>query len=168
MKLNAIPAMLSMFPSLFRSFDLRDLETIKKIVRQAYPSVPQVSGETLVEWRRADVSILLVDVRSNEEFAVSHLQDAINLRFADEITKAVAEYNPASTILYCSVGFRSSRLAHVLEKQGLAGVMNLEGSIFQWANDGRAVFRGDFRVQQVHPYRKVWAGMLKPGLASDC
>jgi hypothetical protein len=45
--------------------------------------------------------------------------------------------------------------------------MNLDGSIFQWANEGRAVYRGDVPVQQVHPYGKRWAGLLKEGLSGD-
>jgi rhodanese-related sulfurtransferase len=168
MRLNAIPTMLSMLPSVFRGVDLRDLETIKRITREAYPSVPRISCETLVEWIRGNFSVLLVDVRSNEEFGVSHLHGAINLRTANDIRQAMAQRKPDKTILYCSVGFRSSRTAHILEQKGVTGVMNLEGSIFEWANDGRSIYQGEFPVQKVHPYGKRWAGLLKPGLASAC
>ena len=166
MRLNAIPTMLSMLPSVFRGVDLRDLETIKRITREGYPSVPQISCETLVKWLRGNISVLLIDVRSNEEFGVSHLRDAINLRTAHDIRQAIAQRKPDKTILYCSVGFRSSRTAHILGQQGCTGVMNLEGSIFQWANNGRGVYQGEVPVQKVHPYGKRWAGLLKPGLAS--
>ena len=152
MRLKAIPTMLSMVPSVFRGVDLRDLETIKRIIREAYPSVPQVSCETLVEWIRDKLSVLLVDVRSIEEFGVSHLHGAINLRTAHNIRQAIGQHQPDKTILYCSVGFRSSRTAHILEQQGLTSVMNLEGSIFQWANDGCNVYQGDVPIQKVHPY----------------
>jgi rhodanese-related sulfurtransferase len=160
--------MLSMLPSVFRGVELRDLETIKRITREAYPSVSQVSCETLVEWIRGNRSVLLVDVRSKEEFGVSHLRGAINLRTAHDIKQAMAERKADKTILYCSVGFRSSRTAQILGQQGLAGVMNLEGSIFQWANDGRGIYQGEVPVHKVHPYGKRWAGLLKPGLASAC
>lgn len=160
--------MLSMLPSVFRGVDLRDLEIIKRITREAYPSVTQVSCETLVEWIGGNKSVLLVDVRSNQEFGISHLRGAINLRRPQDIKQAMAERKPDKTILYCSVGFRSSRTAHILEQQGVTAVMNLEGSIFQWANDGRCVFQGNAPVQKVHPYGNRWAGLLKPGLASAC
>jgi len=168
MRLKAIPTMLSMLPSVFRGVDLRDLETIKRITREAYPSVPQVSYETLVEWLCGNLSVLLIDVRSKEEFGVSHLHGAINLQTARDISQAMAQHKPDKTVLYCSVGFRSSRTAHILEQQGSTGVMNLEGSIFEWANDGRGVYQGEVPVQKVHPYGKRWAGLLKPGLASAC
>jgi len=168
MRIKAIATMLSMLPSVFRGVGLRDLETIKRITREAYPSVSHVSCETLVEWIRGNMSVLLIDVRSNDEFGVSHLHCAINLRTAHDIRQAMAQRNPDKTILYCSVGFRSSRIAHILEQQGVTGVMNLEGSIFQWANDGRGLYQGKVPVQKVHPYGKRWAGLLKPGLADGC
>ena len=160
--------MLSMIPSVVRGVELRDLEKIKTITRRAYPMVPQLRIDTLAEWMQKPASLLLVDVRSREEFAISHLQGAVNLPSAEQIAEAVREQKPSKAILYCSVGFRSSRLAHALAQQGLPEVMNLEGSIFQWANEGRVVYRGEVMVQQVHPYGKRWAGLLKPGLASDC
>jgi rhodanese-related sulfurtransferase len=165
--LKALPKMLSMIPSVFGGVGLRDLETIKAIARQAYPSVPQLSTETLAEWmERAGSALLLIDVRSPDEFAVSHLRGAINLQRPEQIASAIEENAADRTILYCSVGFRSSRLAYALAEKGK--VSNLEGSIFQWANEGRAVFQGERLVEKIHPYGKRWAGLLKPGLASEC
>lgn len=159
--------MLSMIPSVLTGVDRRDLEKIKAIAREVFPSVSQVDTAALAEWLpQSNPSLLLVDVRSPEEFGVSHLPGAVNLQTAAQIAAAVNERKPTRTVLYCSVGFRSSRLAHALARQGLRGVMNLEGSIFQWANEGRAVYQGEGEVQKVHPYGKRWAGLLKDGLAS--
>ena len=161
--------MLSMIPSVLGGIDVRDLEKINAIARKAYPSVPQLRTDALAEWmQKVEPALLLVDVRSPEEFEVSHLRDALNLQTAGQIAAAINERKPARTILYCSVGFRSSRLAQALMDQGLRDVMSLEGSIFQWANEGRVVYRGNVPVQQVHPYGKRWAGLLKNGLASGC
>jgi rhodanese-related sulfurtransferase len=110
----------------------------------------------------------VIDVRSPEEFAVSHLRGAINLRSVNEIAAAAREREASNVVLYCAVGFRSSRLAQALSGQGLAKVMNLEGSIFQWANEGHPVYQEETQVQKVHPYGKRWTGLLKPGLASEC
>jgi rhodanese-related sulfurtransferase len=160
--------MLSVIPSVFAGVDDRDLERIKGITREVFPSVSQLGTGTLEEWlQQANPSLLLVDVRSPEEFAVSHLRGSVNLQTAAQIAAAVNERKPTKTVLYCSVGFRSSRLARALTRQGLRDVMNLEGSIFQWANEGRAVYQGEKAVHKVHPYGKRWAGLLKGGLASD-
>ena len=158
-----------MIPSVVTGVGLRDLERIRSITRKAFPSVPQANTDMLAGWmEQGEASLLLVDVRAPHEFAVSHLRGAMNLQSAGQIAEAVKKKKPAKTILYCSVGFRSSRLAHLLAQQGWRDIFNLEGSIFQWANDGRPVYRGDLQVQQVHPYGKRWAGLIKDGLASDC
>jgi len=157
-----------MIPSVLAGVGRRDLEKIKAIAREVFPSVSQVGTATLAEWfQQSNPSLLLVDVRSPQEFAVSHLPGAVNLQTAAQIAAAVNERKPARTVLYCSVGFRSSRLAQALMQQGLRDVMNLEGSIFQWINEGRAVYQGEREVHKVHPYGKRWAGLLKDGLASD-
>ena len=169
MKLKAIPSMLSMVPSVFRGIDLDDLEKIKAITRDAYPKVPQVRTDQLAFWMEdMGAPPLLVDVRPSVEFDVSHLQGAVNLPSVEAIARRLEQQKPGRTVLCCSVGFRSSRIASLLADQGLDGIMNLEGSIFQWVNEGRAIFRGHERVHQVHPYSPRWAGLLRPGLGSDC
>jgi rhodanese-related sulfurtransferase len=167
--LNAAPKMLSMVRSLFAGVKERDGETIKEITRKAYPAVAQLSTVTLAEWMQNPIeSFLLIDVRSAEEFAVSHLRGSVNLQSLEEVAEAMRKRVPARTVLYCSVGFRSSRLASALADHGMPGALNLEGSIFQWVNEGRPVFQGEQPVGKVHPYGKRWAGLLKPGLASEC
>jgi rhodanese-related sulfurtransferase len=109
---------------------------------------------------------LLVDVRGPAEFAVSHLRDAVNLRTEKAIAEVIACRRPVRTVLYCSVGFRSSRLAHQVGRRTISDVFNLEGSIFQWANEGHTVYQDAKPVLQVHPYGRRWIGLLKEGLAS--
>lgn len=160
--------MLSMIPSVARGITTRDLARIKRIVRNAFPSVQQISPQTLSKWLGAgNQSVLLIDVRSPREFGVSHIHSAVNARTPTEILKAIIKNKPARTVLYCSVGFRSSMLVTKLPDSTADETFNLEGSIFEWANEGRPVFHGDRQVSCVHPYGKRWAGLLLPGLASD-
>jgi rhodanese-related sulfurtransferase len=65
-------------------------------------------------------------------------------------------------VVYCAVGYRSSALAQKLQKAGLTNVFSLDGSIFQWANEGRQLYRGSERVKEVHPYNRKWGRLLKP------
>ena len=58
-------------------------------------------------------------MRGPEEFAVSHLRSAVNLRTNGEVEEAIARQRPSRTVLYCSVGFRSSRLANLLAQRGV-------------------------------------------------
>jgi 3-mercaptopyruvate sulfurtransferase SseA len=63
--------------------------------------------------------------------------------------------------VYSSVGYRSARLAHWLANQGYANVRNLSGSIFQWANEDRPVFRNGRPTMEVHPYDRRWGLLLE-------
>ena len=47
---------------------------------------------------------------------------------------------------------------------GYADVWNLEGSIFQWANGGRPVYRDGRPVEAVHPYNTLWGTLLADSL----
>lgn len=167
MNLKAVPLMLSMIPSAAKGVGLGDLRKIKAITRAAFPAVGHVAPETLANWlKRSPQSILLVDVRSPAEFAVSHLRGAVNLRKPAEILRAIKERGPSKTVLYCAVGFRSSMLARSLVEKTECEILNLEGSIFEWANEGRPLWRGETEVRQVHPAGKRWAGLLREGLAA--
>ena len=49
----------------------------------------------------------------------------------------------APIVTYCSVGYRSGKMAERLQAAGYTNVRNLEGSIFKWANEHRPLVRGE-------------------------
>ena len=80
---------------------------------------------------------------------------------ASNTRMALEASDPGRTVVvYCSVGYRSSRLAEKLRARGIENVFNLEGSLFQWANEGRPLYRGDERVYEAHPYDDEWGQLL--------
>ena len=139
-----------------------------KMIRARFPTVAQVSTDTLQSWLDESPqreNLLLFDVRESEEYAVSHLQGARPTPSKDEAQKALQGVpSDQRIVLYCSVGYRSSELAQFLMKKGYTEVYNLEGSIFAWANEGRPVYRGNERVKVVHPYDRIWGRLLKKSL----
>ena len=132
-------------------------------IQEAFPDVPSVDTATLSRLMQDPTrSLLLLDVRQADEFAVSHLQDAVRTAspdHAEELLRAA----PAGAVVvaYCSVGFRSARLVAALRERGLADVHNLSGSIFRWANEDRPLFRGDTAVREVHPFNETWGVLLQ-------
>jgi rhodanese-related sulfurtransferase len=75
---------------------------------------------------------LLVDVRSEAEFARGHLPGAVNApldRFERHVEELVAGDRPI--VLYCSAGVRSSRAARALERAGAREVHEL-GLMKRW------------------------------------
>ena len=122
-----------------------------------------MSTQQLAVMRANDTAsdIVLLDARSATEFKVSHLPGAILAGNTRAALEALAASDPGRTVVvYCSVGYRSSRLAEKLRARGIENVFNLEGSLFQWANEGRPLYRGDERVYEAHPYDEEWGELL--------
>lgn len=140
-------------------------EEVDRMVREEFPAVRIITTAQLAEWLEDSTATqpVLLDVRSPEEFAVSHLADAkpaSTLNLALEQLQGVSLDAPI--VAYCSVGYRSASLAGQLESRGYTNVFNLSGSIFQWANEGRPLFRDGDLVRKVHPYDKKWGQLLSP------
>jgi rhodanese-related sulfurtransferase len=134
----------------------------KQLIRRQFPEVSYLSPKELTNWlsQRSDPPLLL-DVRTAEEYAVSHLPTA---QLAPRDPQLLSQWERLSfetpIVLYCSVGYRSARLAQQLQDAGYKTVFNLEGSIFQWANEGYPVQQNDRIVEQVHPYNALWGKLL--------
>jgi rhodanese-related sulfurtransferase len=136
---------------------------LKAKIRREFPRVRQLSTAELAAWL-ADKSRpqpVLLDVRAQAEFDVSHLAGARRVEPDSDAAK-VAAPKDAPFVTYCSVGWRSSALATRLQAAGFANVRNLEGSIFQWANEGRPIENARGPAEKVHPFDKMWGALLDP------
>jgi rhodanese-related sulfurtransferase len=141
--------------------------SIKEQIRSDFPDVTTITPEELesrLDGPEAERPILL-DVREAEEFAVSHLAGAIRVQPGSDASETLESIpKDALIVAYCSVGYRSSELAERLMARGYTNVVNLEGSIFEWANEGHPVERDGSLVEQVHPYDPNWGKLLDPKL----
>ena len=137
------------------------LESLRAAIDSEYPGTEWVSARRLREWmaRPAGTRPLLLDIRSAEEFAVSHLRGA--RRIDPDANPILLSEPPERTIVvYCSVGYRSAAIMSRLRAAGFTRIYNLEGGLFGWANEGGAIYRGATRVQRVHPYDAEWGRLL--------
>jgi rhodanese-related sulfurtransferase len=143
-----------------------DWEKTKSWVRSEFPGVEQVSAEDLrLRLDSGRRSPIVLDVRTAEEYEVSHLPGAIRVDPDGDLPDFLrALDHEAPVVAYCSVGYRSSRLVERLNKEGFSDARNLEGSIFEWANKGYPLERDGARVREVHPYDADWGRLLDPSL----
>ena len=146
-------------------------KAVGALVEKDFPTVEALSTDSLAAWLDdpARPAPLLLDAREPDEYAVSHLPGAVWVdpdATADTLAARFAAVDPQRpVVVYCSVGYRSARLAAALETAGFSRVQNLDGSIFRWANEGRTVVRtredgAETSVQQVHPYDATWGRLL--------
>lgn len=136
----------------------------KRLIRARFGEVRQLSTAELAAWLADDTRErpLLLDTRRPEEYAVSHLEGAMRAESPEEAERLLqGQPTDRPVVLYCSVGYRSSRLARQLMQAGYTQVYNLEGSIFAWANEGRVVVDETGPVHKVHPYDERWGRLLR-------
>ena len=138
-------------------------------IRDAFPGVPHLTTRQLANKLDRGEPVLLLDARAAEEFQVSHLDGAVRattVRTALDAIQADSRRQP-TVVVYCSVGYRSSRLVSRLKARGVKNVFNLEGSLFQWANEGRPLARGAQPATRVHPYDDDWGKLLNKALRAE-
>ncbi len=144
------------------------LRAIRQWVRWKFSDVESISTKELAGWLEdGAVKPQLLDIREQDEYDVSHLLGARWVSPDSSVDKTIARLKPAFPIVvYCSVGVRSARYARRLNRAGVGKVYNLDGSLFQWANEGRPLYQhvsgGDKRTGQVHPYNSIFGRLLKP------
>lgn len=131
-------------------------EEIDRLIAKKYPKVDHIEVEQLHAALERGERPLLIDARSPEEYAVSHLQGAVNLTTPEEVRGD----KDREIVVYCSVGVRSAILAERLGAAGFTRVHNLRGSLFAWANRGYPVWRGVEEVRAVHPFDRKWGRLL--------
>ncbi len=141
--------------------DPRDL---RPAIEARVPEVRWVATATLVAWLAGEGGArpILLDAREAAEFDVSHLAGARRVDPDRTDFGSLDLDRSRRVVVYCSVGWRSGLLADRLRVAGFE-VYNLEGGVFQWANEGRPmVTRGGEVARRVHPYDAVWGRLLRP------
>lgn len=93
--------------------------SVKEKIRKQFPSAVQLSTERLALWLHTSDTTkpVLLDSRALNEYKTSHLQTAKFAGSKKEVLKATRDLNHGHPIVvYCSVGYRSSKLAVELQK----------------------------------------------------
>ncbi len=156
--------------TLCNPFDPQTLAEYETSLAREHPAFPHRRPEELAA---SATPVLLLDVREAEEFAISHLDGAIHIApdvSASALRRQLAALRgklaPDTEVLfYCSVGYRSSKLAERVRKElaaaGYPRVANLRGGIFAWTNRGLPVVDADGPTRAVHPYNACFAPLLQ-------
>lgn len=118
-------------------------------------SVSEIAGDT---------TILFVDAREKREYEVSHVHNAVWVGYADFNMSRVANIGKETKIVvYCSVGYRSEKIAEKMKQAGYITVSNLYGGIFEWKNQKQPVYDATNETNRVHAYSKTWGVWLNEG-----
>lgn len=121
-------------------------------------SVPEIRAKQKVNL----TNYVVLDARESEEYAISHIPGARFVGYEGFSMASVQDIGRHTPILvYCSVGYRSERIAERLKKGGFTSVTNLVGGIFEWSNENKPLLDAAGRpTRAVHPYNAVWGQWL--------
>lgn len=103
------------------------LKKVKKILYRSLEN-KEISYKKMQDMIRKDTNVILLDVRSRQEYEEGHLEGAINMPLY-EIDKQRKEKLPDKKhmiIVYCASGHRSKQAKEKLENLGYENVYHLK------------------------------------------
>lgn len=104
------------------------------IVQRRGARVSQLQATQLMNQAKT----LVLDVRTPEEFATGHLQNAKNIpvKELESRLKEIEKSKNQAVIAVCESGIRSSSAVAILKKAGFDQAVSLEGGIAAWKSQG--------------------------------
>lgn len=123
-------------------------------------TVPEIT----VKQAAQATSATFLDAREPSEYEVSHIAGSTPVGYDHFDLNSVASI-PKTTpiIVYCSVGYRSEKVAEKLITAGYTQVSNLYGGVFEWVNEGQTVVNTQGKTDKVHAYNRSWGVWLRKG-----
>lgn len=100
-------------------------------------SVPDIAAAELLQRISADDAPLILDVRSDAEFASGHVPGAINIPH-NEVAARLAELGDreGEVVVYCESGRRAARALSLLGEAGFTRLRHLSGDMAGWRGAG--------------------------------
>ena len=95
----------------------------------------QMSQQELLEALKvANNNIVLLDVRSEDEYNHGHVAGAINISHnaVEENLKQLAQYKNSTVVVYCRSGRRAGIAENILSENGFSNLHHLTGDMNGW------------------------------------
>lgn len=104
-------------------------------------SIRDVDVAAAAQLIAADDSVVVLDIRTPEEFARGHIEGAVNIDYmADDFAKKLAMLDRNRTyLMHCQSGGRSGKSLAKFTELGFKSVLHLEAGFAGWQSAGRPV-----------------------------
>lgn len=109
-----------------------------QIVSQEVEQVVQlITVDELAMHMENSSELLLLDVRTKEEFEEGHLPGAQNMDFLSDEFLIQVEQLPKdqAVFIYCRSGNRSAKAANLMHEAGFRQIYDLEGGYLKWEKE---------------------------------
>lgn len=97
-------------------------------------SYKSIKGDEAVKIIEKEEGILLLDVRTEDEYKASHIENGVNIPL-EEVESRISEfeeYKDKPVLVYCRVGKRSAEASEILFKNGFTNVSNMEDGVEEY------------------------------------
>ena len=93
---------------------------------------------TLIQNNQNNPDFVIIDVRTLEEFAEEHIENATNIDFYSETFRDMLNNldKNKTYLIYCRVGGRSGSALDIMAELNFKEVYNILGGINQWKAEG--------------------------------
>jgi rhodanese-related sulfurtransferase len=90
------------------------------------------------EAKTQELGVVILDVRTKEEFEEGHIANAININVeSDTFLSEIAKLDKSKTYaVYCRSGRRSADAVAKMSNEEFISLANLNGGVIDWANAG--------------------------------
>ncbi len=138
------------------------------ILRQAvalkFRDVRRVTPSELVAWMK-DVNRpppLLIDARAPDQFALSHIDGAVNIDPAQpDLAQLEHVRRDLPLVVYDGPGAVGAAMVRGLVAAGFSRVSNLDGGLFRWVNQDHPIVNDKGPATKVTPLNWGWGRLLK-------
>ncbi len=143
--------------SSFSAEELMDTEKLRIVYemyedyKKAFTKVQDITSQRAMELMQSE-EVIFVDSRRSKEQKVSMLPGAISER---EFKKNLEKYRDRVIIGYCTISYRSGKLAKELKRKGII-MLNLRGGMLAWVHEGGIIYDANGETKRVHVYKKKW------------
>ena len=105
--------------------------------------IKNVDAKAAAKLLSANTNIVVIDVRTPEEFAAGHIAGATNVNFqGGKFPAGVEKLDRQKTYLvHCAAGGRSKRSLEVFKNLGFKSIIHLDGGLNGWEAAGKPVVK---------------------------
>lgn len=120
--------------------------------KRSFPAVIDVEPRLAMDLAGRQ-EVVFVDVRTPEEQGVSMIPGAVT---KEEFLSHLEQYKDKIIIGYCTISYRSGKLARELRDTKGITLYNLRGGLLGWVHDGGKVVDRRGETKHIHVYGRKW------------
>ncbi len=113
------------------------LALLSVLMFSAVAHAKDITGKQALEILK-DPSVVLIDVRTPQEFKSGHIEGAIMIDFySKDFKEQIAKLDKSKTyVLFCRSDNRSGQAEKIMNAMGFNNTYDVKGGVIKWMQDG--------------------------------